>query len=190
MEVDIAQVLAAVDTLYDIQTTDRQKHDQASQWLHQLQRSVQAWKVADQLLHTKRDVNSCFFAAQTLRTKIQLYFGELPQEAHGSLRASMLEHLSHINEHTYQGIATQLCVALADLALHMASWEDPILDLIHQFGPSSSTPNLVPLLEVLIALPEELHSRQLRLGLNRRKQLDEYFKRKVPSIIELLVTQV
>ncbi|XP_064103483.1 transportin-3-like isoform X1 [Macrobrachium nipponense] len=186
MEVDIAQVLAAVDTLYDIQTTDRQKHDQASQWLHQLQRSVQAWKVADQLLHTKRDVNSCFFAAQTLRTKIQLYFGELPQEAHDSLRASMLEHLSHINEHTYQGIATQLCVALADLALHMASWEDPILDLIHQFGPSSSTPNLVPLLEVLIALPEELHSRQLRLGLNRRKQLDEYFKRKVPSIIELL----
>ncbi|XP_068215164.1 transportin-3 isoform X2 [Palaemon carinicauda] len=186
MEVDIAEVLAAVDTLYDIQTTDRQKHDQASQWLHQLQRSVQAWKVADQLLHTKRDVNSCFFAAQTLRTKIQLYFGELPQEAHGSLRSSMLEHLSHINEHTYQGIATQLCVALADLALHMASWEDPILDLIHQFGPSSSTPNLVPLLEVLIALPEELHSRQLRLGLNRRKQLDDYFKRKVPSIIELL----
>lgn len=33
---------------------------------------VQAWKVADQLLHAKRDVNSCFFAAQTLRTKIQV----------------------------------------------------------------------------------------------------------------------
>ncbi|KAK7058745.1 hypothetical protein SK128_012246 [Halocaridina rubra] len=186
MEVDIAEVLAAVDTLYNQLPTDRQKHDQAQQWLHQLQRSVQAWKVADQLLHTKHDVSSCFFAAQTLRTKIQLYFGELPQEAHASLRASMLQHLSHITEHTYQGIATQLCVALADLALHMASWEDPIVDLIHQFGPSSSTPNLVPLLEVLIALPEELHSRQLRLGLNRRKHLDAYFQQKVPSIIGLL----
>nr|XP_045618626.1 transportin-3-like [Procambarus clarkii] len=186
MEVDISEVLAAVNTLYDAELHDKVKHDQASKWLGQLQRSVQAWKVADQLLHAKRDVNSCFFAAQTLRTKIQLYFGELPVEAHASLRASMLEHLSHITEHTYQGIATQLCVALADLALHMASWEDPIGDLITQLGPRSSTPNLVPLLEVLIALPEELHSRQLRLGLNRRKQLDEYFRRKVPSIVELL----
>lgn len=179
-------MLAAVSTLYDAELHDKIKHDQASKWLGHLQRSVQAWKVADQLLHAKRDVNSCFFAAQTLRTKIQLYFGELPVEAHASLRASMLEHLGHITEHTYQGIATQLCVALADLALHMASWEDPIGDLITQFGPMSNTPNLVPLLEVLIALPEELHSRQLRLGLNRRKQLDDYFRRKVPSIVELL----
>ncbi|KAK8723733.1 hypothetical protein OTU49_011517 [Cherax quadricarinatus] len=186
MEVDINEVLAAVSTLYDAELHDKIKHDQASKWLGHLQRSVQAWKVADQLLHAKRDVNSCFFAAQTLRTKIQLYFGELPVEAHASLRASMLEHLGHITEHTYQGIATQLCVALADLALHMASWEDPIGDLITQFGPMSNTPNLVPLLEVLIALPEELHSRQLRLGLNRRKQLDDYFRRKVPSIVELL----
>ncbi|KAG7176748.1 Transportin-3-like 1 [Homarus americanus] len=96
MEVDINEVLAAISTLYDAELQDKQKHDQASKWLGQLQRSVQAWKVADQLLHAKRDVNSCFFAAQTLRTKIQ-------------------------------GIATQLCVALADLALHMASWEDPIV---------------------------------------------------------------
>ncbi|KAK3863762.1 hypothetical protein Pcinc_030497 [Petrolisthes cinctipes] len=186
MEVDIQEVLAAINTLYDSQLQDRQKHDQASKWLFQLQRTVQAWKVADQLLHAKRDVNSCFFAAQTLRTKIQLCFGELPVEAHSSLRASMLEHLGHITEHTYQGIATQLCVALADLALHMASWDDPIGDLIAQFGNQSSTGNLVPLLEVLIAMPEELHSRQLRLGLNRRKHLEEYFRVKVISIIELL----
>lgn len=186
MEVDVSEVLAAIGTLYDAQVQDRQKHDQASRWLGQLQRSVQAWKVADQLLHLKHDGNSCFFAAQTLRTKIQLYFGELPVEAHASLRASMLEHMSHITEHTYQGIATQLCVALADLALHMASWSDPIGDLITQFGPESSKPNLVPLLEVLIALPEELHSRQLRLGLNRRKQLDEYFHSQVPNITKIL----
>ncbi|CAL4145327.1 unnamed protein product, partial [Meganyctiphanes norvegica] len=186
MEVDLSEVIAAVGTLYDPQPQDKAKHDQASQWLGQLQRSVQAWKVADQLLHMKQDLNTCFFAAQTLRTKIQLYFGELPVEAHESLKSSMLEHISCINDGTYQGIVTQLCVALADLALHMASWQDPIGDLITQLGPTSATPNLVPLLEVLIALPEELHSRQLRLGLNRRKQLDDYFRSKVPSIVELL----
>lgn len=186
MEVDLNEVIAAVGTLYDPQPSDKTKHDQASQYLGQLQRSVQAWKVADQLLHMKQDLNTCFFAAQTLRTKIQLYFGELPVDSHASLKSSMLEHISCINEGTYQGIVTQLCVALADLALHMSSWQDPIGDLIAQLGPSSATPNLVPLMEVLIALPEELHSRQLRLGLNRRKQLDDYFRSKVPSIVELL----
>lgn len=40
MEVDINEVLVAIDTLYDLQPQDRQKHDQASQWLGQLQRSV------------------------------------------------------------------------------------------------------------------------------------------------------
>ena len=64
----------------------------------------------------------------------------------------------------------------------------PAGDLITQFGPESSKPNLVPLLEVLIALPEELHSRQLRLGLNRRKQLDEYFHSQVPNITKILVS--
>lgn len=40
MEVDISEVLAAIGTLYDAQVHDKQKHDQASRWLGQLQRSV------------------------------------------------------------------------------------------------------------------------------------------------------
>ena len=66
------------------------------------------------------------FYKKYLSYVFQFYFIELPPEAHQSLRASMLEHLSHITENTFQGIATQLCVALADLALLMVSWEDPI----------------------------------------------------------------
>jgi len=31
-----------------------------------------SWKIADQLLHEKKSMNSCFFAAQTLRTKISV----------------------------------------------------------------------------------------------------------------------
>ena len=40
MEVDVSEVLAAIGTLYDAQVHDKQKHDQASRWLGQLQRSV------------------------------------------------------------------------------------------------------------------------------------------------------
>ncbi|TFX17709.1 hypothetical protein DEO08_26455, partial [Escherichia coli] len=43
-----------------------------------------------------------------MRTKIQLSFHELPQEAHVSLRDSLLEHISQINEHTNSAIVTQV----------------------------------------------------------------------------------
>ena len=118
----------------------------------------------------------------------QYSFSELPATAHDSLRSSMLDHLSNITEDTYNGIATQLCVAVADLALLMVSWTDPYGDLIKEFGIEGKRPNLVPLLEVFVALPEELNSRQLRLGQNRRDQMDVYCKAQVPNLIQLLVS--
>jgi len=70
---------------------------------------VFAWKIADEMLHQKRNMESCYFAAQTMRTKIQLSFHELPQEAYTSLRDSLMEHISQINEHTNSAIVTQVC---------------------------------------------------------------------------------
>ncbi|KAF2349369.1 Exportin-1/Importin-beta-like [Trinorchestia longiramus] len=195
MEIELNEVFAAIDTLYCEQTTagsdvQRENLQKASDWLGNLQKSVQSWKIADQLLHMKRDIRSCFFASQTLRTKIQFYFGELPPESHESFRNSMLDHLSHITDEAHQGITTQLCVAVADLALLMSSWKDPFGDLWTEFGAFGRRKNLVPLLEVLIALPEELNSRQLRLGQKRREQMEAYCKAQVPRLIELLVTVV
>lgn len=53
-----------------------------------------------------------------------------------------------------------MCLALADLALQMCTWEKPIVDLINRFG--GSTASLWPLLEVMTVLPEEVNSRSLR----------------------------
>lgn len=71
---------------------------------------VYAWKIADEMLHQKRDVQSCYFAAQTMRTKIQLSFHELPPEAHTSLRDSLMDHILQINEHTNSAIVTQVFI--------------------------------------------------------------------------------
>lgn len=60
------------------------------------------------MLQQKRDVESCYFAAQTMRTKIELSFHELPTDAHTSLRDSLLQHISQINEHTSTIIVTQV----------------------------------------------------------------------------------
>ncbi|KAK0075611.1 hypothetical protein PV325_006643 [Microctonus aethiopoides] len=162
---ELDTVYQAVYSLYS--NPDPAENKKASQWLEALQKSVYAWKISDEMLQQKRDLESCCFAAQTMRTKIQLYFHELPTEAHDSLRDSLMKHISQIDEHTNNVIVTQLCVALADLALQMSSWHKPVVDLINRYGGNSS--NLWPLLEVMRVLPEETNT--LRLGANRRQHI-------------------
>lgn len=58
-----------------------------------------------------------------MRTKIQLSFHELPQEAHGSLRDSLMEHISQINEHTNSAIVTQVSIYIFFI-LHFGFIED------------------------------------------------------------------
>jgi hypothetical protein len=54
-----------------------------------------AWKVADQLLHTRRNLRSCLYGAKVLREKIQFAFDELPPEAYTPLRESMFDMLGN-----------------------------------------------------------------------------------------------
>ncbi|KAG7213831.1 hypothetical protein KM043_003045 [Ampulex compressa] len=164
---DLETVYQAVYSLYN--NSYPSKTGKASLWLDELQRSVYAWKIADDMLQQKRDMESCYFAAQTMRTKIELSFQELPIESHTSLRDSLMNHISQINEHTNSAIVTQLCLALADLALQMPSWQKPVVDLINRFAGTAIS--LWPLLQVMTVLPEEVNSRSLRLGANRRQHV-------------------
>ena len=71
----------------------------------------------------------------------------------------------------------------------MASWSTPIQDLIFSFGPKNNleTAHLWPLLEILTVLPEELGSRTLRLGANRRSEVLKLFSASTNDILHLLV---
>jgi transportin-3 len=76
-------------------------------------------------------------------------------------------------------------LALADLILQMASWVEPVIDLIQKFGDNVAS--LWPLLEILTVLPEEVNSRFLRLGANRRQQITTNFTTNGNSVLEFLV---
>ncbi|XP_040069100.2 transportin-3 isoform X2 [Ixodes scapularis] len=175
-------VVQALHALY--KNPDTSGKEKASVWLGELQKSVCAWKIADELLQQNLDLESCYFAAQTMRTKIQYVFHELPVESHASLRDSLMGHLSRVNEQTAPVIVTQLSLAMADLALQMATWKSPIVDLITSFG--NSLPHVGVLLEVLTVLPEEVNSRSLRLGANRRNEVIEIFTQVSPQVVQLL----
>jgi len=175
-------VIQAVHSLYH--DPDPKRKEEASKWLNVLQKSVYAWTLSDQLLQRKVDVETCYFAAQTMRSKIQYSFNELPAEAHLSLRNSLLEHLTGVTPGTSQVIVTQLCLAMADLILLMPEWTNALSELMSRLSGSSDT--MQPLLEVLLLLPEEVDSRHLRLGANRRMQVKQMLTLSSPHIGQFL----
>ncbi|KAH3738663.1 transportin-3-like [Dreissena polymorpha] len=178
----IETVQQALQALYS--DPDVVGKERASVWLGELQRSVHAWQIADQLLTLHQSLESCYFAAQTMRTKIQYAFHELPENVHQSLRDSLLEHAGKVTSDTAHVIVTQLSLALADLSLQMPSWKNSVQDLVQKFGSNAS--QLSFLLEVLIVLPEEISSRSLRLGANRRQEVIEELKTASQVIMQLL----
>lgn len=207
---DLMEDLPSIDAVYQgIHTLYNDpvpaSKEEAGKWLEKLQKSVNkmnsltskwgrnnlvlllqvySWKIADELLQQKRDLHACYFAALTMRNKIQNSFHELPSTSHNSLRDSLLVHVSQITPQTEQIIVTQLCLAVSDLALVMSAWQNPVLNLIEQF--SHNPDSLWPLLEILSLIPEEINSRYLRLGANRRQEINKQLERNSGTVFEFL----
>uniref|UniRef100_A0A6Q2Y1G4 Uncharacterized protein n=1 Tax=Esox lucius TaxID=8010 RepID=A0A6Q2Y1G4_ESOLU len=177
----VALVYQAVQALYH--DPDPAGKERASVWLGELQRSMYAWEMADQLLQLKQDVESCYFAAQTMKMKIQTSFYELPPETHIALRDSLLSHIQSLKDLS-PIIVTQLALAIADLALQMASWKGCVHTLIEKY--SNDVSSMTFLIEILTVLPEEVHSRSLRIGANRRTEIIEDLAYYSSTVVTLL----
>ena len=117
-----------------------------------------------------------------MRSKIQTRFHEVPAQAHASLRDSLLEHLQNVDDQTSPAILTQLSLALADLVLLMPEWKGALSDIMERLKPTKPW----VLLEVLVVLPEEVGSRHLRLGANRRNEIIEELKRNSVPVNDFL----
>uniref|UniRef100_A0AC11B4S4 Transportin 3 n=1 Tax=Ovis aries TaxID=9940 RepID=A0AC11B4S4_SHEEP len=178
-------VYQAVQALYH--DPDPSGKERASCWLGELQRSVHAWEISDQLLQIRQDVESCYFAAQTMKMKIQTSFYELPTDSHASLRDSLLTHIQNLKDLS-PVIVTQLALAIADLALQMPSWKGCVQTLVEKY--SNDVTSLPFLLEILTVLPEEVHSRSLRIGANRRTEIIEDLAFYSSTVVSLLMTCV
>ena len=73
-------VIQASQTFYG--TQDKEQRRLAEEWLDNFKKSTHAWYITDQILHTVKNEQVLFFAAQTIRTKIQYNFHELPADSH------------------------------------------------------------------------------------------------------------
>ncbi|KAI1287085.1 Transportin-3 [Halotydeus destructor] len=180
---ELSTVYQVIKTLYHDASSEAKEN--ASKWLGQLQGSVYAWKIADDLLIARFDVESCYFAAQTLRSKIQNSFHELPVESYSSLKDSIIHHLQVINESVIQ---TQLALAITYLAILVPSWTNPVEELVSKDLEKSV------IIEVLTLLPEELdqsrHQTLRGVGANRREQFKNYLSSIASKIMTLLANNL
>ncbi|KAJ3021462.1 Nuclear import receptor [Thoreauomyces humboldtii] len=95
------------------------------------------------------------FAAQTIRQKIKYDWSLLENPAQITLRDSILEAIYQYRSQS-EPLIKQLCLCLADIAMQLHEWEDPVRQLTKMFGEN---PEMVsPLLEFLAVLPEEFSS--------------------------------
>lgn len=180
------QALQALQALYS--SADPGTINQADEWLTKFQQTPAAWQVSDQILsHADTPVQFRFFAAQTMRTKVQFDFYELPVESYGSLRDSLLNHIDRFRAPECQPIHTMLAIALADLAIQMDSaWPNVIPTLFERFGQNPDS--YATLLEVIRMLPEENMNLKLMTDTHKRSSSRERLQQATPQIVQFLLT--
>lgn len=178
----LEHVHAAIDVLYHQQGS--QGKEEASKWLETFQQSMHAWELADTLLRSNRDPETVYFASQTMKTKIQFHFAELPIQTHLTLRDSLIDHMTNHSVSSNQ-VVSQLCLAVADLAVQCPQWKSPVDELIQKF--TTKLEHFSVLLEILLIMPEEVERDSLRIGANRKEEVYQEMKGSSLNVFNLMM---
>ena len=159
----------------------------ANAWLEAFRRRPTAWTFADQMVR-RADLGMSvqYFGANTLQSKIRRDFSQLPTEAHGSLQQSILDLVQQFQHDGAPQIRTQLCLALADLAVLQPDWADPLQDFVRIFGSEGGNGMLI-LLELLTLFPEQARDDRLVVDKARRQQVCAYLSNHSEWLIRIMV---
>ncbi|GAA5979043.1 hypothetical protein JCM5350_004214 [Sporobolomyces pararoseus] len=168
----IQQVVQALNVLY--QDPDPVAKEKANTWLGEFQKSNEAWATSQLILFAAdAPIEPKLFAAQTFRMKITYDLDQLPAAQLLPLRDSLITALRNFATGP-RVILTQLCIALADLALQLSNeqWEDPTAAMIEMFGKEP---------EMAAALLEFLQVQAEEFATNFKIQVNNDFGREGPK---------
>lgn len=185
----LTDLRAAVYALYH--ESNPSSRDNANVWLQDWQKTEGSWNVCCDVLQqqSQNDLETCYFAAQTLRTKVVRDFEELPDNVSKKMPETILGMLS-LHAKGPPAVRTQLCLALAALALHIPASEWPGGNLVRWIGGQMGSfvdDNVQHiLLEILTVLPQEASTYQPSILPERRRQLEEEMVIALPQALELL----
>ncbi|PON86109.1 Coatomer beta subunit [Trema orientale] len=139
--------------------------------------------VADNLLHdASSNLETLIFCSQTLRSKVQRDFEELPSEAFRPLRDSLNNLLRKFHKGPPK-VRTQISIAVAALAVYVPAedWGDG--GIVNWLRDEMNVhPEYIPaFLELLTVLPEEVFNYKIAARPERRRQ----FEKELTSQIEI-----
>ncbi|XP_047316788.1 transportin MOS14 [Impatiens glandulifera] len=179
-------VKQALNALYH--HPDDAVHIEADRWLQEFQRTLDAWQVADNLLHdVSSNQETLIFCSQTLRSKVQRDFEELPPEAFCPLRDSLTTLLKTFHTGPPK-VRTQISLAVAALAVHVSTkdWGDGgIVNWLRD--QMKSHPECIPsFLELLKVLPEEVFNYKIAVRPDRRRQFEKELTFAVEAALDIL----
>jgi len=184
-----AQLLEALEALYHHPTAEVRRS--ADHWLADWQRTQEAWSLADGVLHDgSSPMEAQYFCAQTLRTKVQRDFEELPAGAAESLRDSLVSLILRFSSGA-SPVRTQLCLALAAIPPHMPATSWGPGGLTHWLAErltqgQSNKEGLRCLLEMLTVIPQEAGSYKDAIRPERRREYMLELRACAPSAMEML----
>ncbi|KAH9394428.1 Transportin-3 [Tyrophagus putrescentiae] len=161
---ELEQVYSLIKGMY--QQNDLK--ESASKWLEALQKSVYGWHIADQLLIQARDFESSYFAAQTLKTKIQYHFEELPADSYDDLKNSIISHLAKFDEKVIQ---TQLGLCVTFIFFRNPNWLNPLEEL-----------------SVKLSKKYDENRPAVKMTKPRRDEIGVYLAKHLPNVAELLMS--
>lgn len=184
----INELEAALETLYH--NTDPQSKLQANRWLEAWQQSSESWQGCHAVLQDDRaGLEAKYFAANTLRQKIQRDFEELPKDSVLPLAESVMNLLiKHAQD--IPTVRTQLCIALAALATHVPAghWGSggPLAWWAAYLSRQPSNIALLCMRDLLTVLPQEVVGHQPALTHSRRRELHQEIEASIPEAFSLL----
>ncbi|CAK5076348.1 unnamed protein product [Meloidogyne enterolobii] len=165
---------------------DPSRNGAAIKWLEQFQKSIDAWTIADRILNEARSSDACLFAAQTLRNKLLYQMHELPSDSYVALRDSLFNIETKLGRNV-SSILVQICAALSDLYIQVVEWRGFIPQLIALFGVQGNTRNQQIFLNFFRIFPEELYNRRLKIGENRRHEVELEMAAETVQVLNILV---
>ncbi|CAI0549560.1 unnamed protein product [Linum tenue] len=171
---------------------------EADRWLQSFQRTLDAWQshsnlncfyqVADNLLHdATSNLETLIFCSQTLRSKVQRDFEELPSEAFRPLQTSLNTLLKKFHRGPPK-VRTQISIAVAALAVQVPAedWGDGgIVNWLRD--EMNAHPEYIPgFLELLTVLPEETFNHKIAARPERRRQFEKELTSQMEVALSIL----
>lgn len=197
-------VLEALQAFYSQRHIEKSIREQAHDYLNTFQKSEDAWTVCDSVrllvffavqrifidglqLLRRSDVDEAvlIFSAQTLHRKLQRDYPEVPHQERQALRQSLLAHLQRFL-HGPSIVRSQICLAVAVLAIQLREWTSPCSDLVEILRGPGHSDEMSCLFEILQYLWEETEAKELKVTTKRLRQFEDGLTQAAPSIWSML----